>query len=118
MNTKIYSLILLITGFITLGCGSDSNATENELVKASCGMCQLGQKDQKGCLTNIVLHGKVLPVVGATKLSMEEMHAPGGLCVTIRKAKVSGKLDGDRFLASKWELLPLEKESPSLPAGH
>jgi len=116
---RLSCFVFLNIGLVAmLGCGDSKQKLDKQIVETSCGMCQFGQIDQKGCHINIRLGQKVLPVVGAPKLTMEEMHAPGSYCVAIRKARVSGTIDQDRFLASSWDLLPLEEDTPIFPAGH
>lgn len=118
MKKTLNLLLGLSLATLLGGCGSEATPPKAEILKASCGMCQLNQRDQRGCIINVVHKGEVLPLVGGPKLTMEEMHAPGGFCVTIRKAKVIGKVKDDRFIASSWELLPIDENTPSLPAGH
>lgn len=122
VNIKTILISPILLAFLSFsGCGGESSSSKklkDQTVDSSCGLCQFGQTQQKGCLINVKLDGKPYPVVGGPKLSMAEMHQPGGYCVAIRKAKVSGHLDGDRFMVSSWELLPLEEGLAPLPAAH
>jgi|SaaInlStandDraft_1057018.scaffolds.fasta_scaffold09278_4 hypothetical protein len=112
------TISLISLAFLSLGCGSSSEPLPSRVLEASCGMCQFSQTEQKGCFINVKLEKKSFPVVGAPKLTMEEMHQPGGYCVTVRKVRVSGKVEHDRFMAFSWELLPMKESTPALPAGH
>jgi hypothetical protein len=43
--------------------------------------------------------------------TQDEMHSPGGYCMTTRKAQVSGRIEKSQFVALSYELYQLDKIS-------
>lgn len=78
---------------------------KDQIVEAGCGRCQLGLK-KKGCDLAIRIDGKAYFVDGTGIDDHGDAHATDGLCNHIRKARVSGRIVGDRFKASSFQLLP------------
>ena len=39
-----------------------------------------------------------------------DAHGKDGFCSVVRKAKVEGEIKGDKFVATSFELLPLEEK--------
>ncbi len=114
MKTTITALFLLLTcafGFSqekkTRSKVSAINKQEpkNRMVEASCGQCQFGITDKKGCDLAVRIDGKCYFVDGTKIDDHGEAHAEDGFCTTIRKAKVSGKIVGGRYAATSFELL-------------
>lgn len=110
--------VLMLCLALLVGCGSEpSQKWTDRTTQVSCGMCQFGA-DHKGCMPSVRREGQIYPLVGIEKQSMEEMHQPGGYCVSIREARLSGEFKGQQFYVSAYELLPLKPEAEVLPAKH
>lgn len=84
---------------------------ESQIVEASCGQCQFNMKGNS-CDLAVKIEGKAYFVDGTSIDSHGDAHAKDGFCSTIRKAKVTGKIENDRFIATTFVLLP-EKEKDS-----
>ena len=63
-------------------------------------------KDVTGCKLAVKVAGKAYLVSGKSMDDLGDAHAEDGLCSIARKAEVTGKLDGDRFVATQMALLP------------
>ncbi|MEQ1905636.1 MAG: DUF6370 family protein [Pirellulaceae bacterium] len=93
------------------GCSTTVTQTSNpnELVdrevELSCGECQFKMQGS-GCDLAIRVDGRAYYVDGSSIDDHGNAHAADGLCNAIRKAKATGTIKGDRFLATKLELLP------------
>src|SRR5690606_10917374 len=101
------------------GCGVESTTSSAAtpplkletptVVEASCGQCQLAMEEKKGCDLAIRHEGNAYFVDGFKMTDLEkDSHAAGGLCVTVRKAKVTGETVNGRFVAKTFELVPAE----------
>ena len=108
----------ILTVCIALMIGLASKATTNstvnnfsdstQIVKTACGECIFG-KQGAGCQLAIKIKGKVYFVEGTTIADHGDEHAEDGFCNTQRKAKVSGKIIGDKFIATSFELVKNKK---------
>ncbi len=74
-------------------------------VEASCAGCGFGIA-RNDCELAVRIDGRVLDVVGTGIDDHGDAHAPDGFCNAVRRARVSGRIDGDRFVADTFELLP------------
>lgn len=107
---KIMMALLMIFSFYT-ATAQDSTALKLDpskkilLVDASCGQCQFNMKG-KGCTLAVKIKGKAYFVEKAHIDAFGDAHDTDGFCSAIRKAKVQGKVVGDKFVASYFELLP------------
>lgn len=91
---------------------------EQEEVPAACGMCQFGENAAYGCHWSIAWEGEHYPVNGPTPSDAEhDAHGEEGMCSVERRARVSGVIRGDRFLADSFELLPFDPSLPQRAAG-
>jgi hypothetical protein len=81
---------------------------KTQIVEASCGQCQFGMKDKKGCDLAVRIDGKSYFVEGTKLDSHGDAHAADGFCSTIRKAEVVGEIKDNKFIASSFKLLPVE----------
>jgi hypothetical protein len=108
-----------ITFCLALFMGLASKATTNtaytnfsdstQIVKTACGECIFG-KQGAGCQLAIKIKGKVYFVEGTTIADHGDEHAEDGFCNTQRKAKVSGKIVGNKFIATSFELIKNDKK--------
>ncbi len=110
MKNKIIVLVLF---FVTTNLfAQDStrlkfNPSKKSIhVEAACGQCQFNMKG-KGCTLAVRIKGKSYFVEKAHIDAFGDAHDTDGFCSAIRKAKVQGKVVGDKFVASYFELLPL-----------
>lgn len=85
---------------------------KNQVVEASCGQCKFAMKDKKGCDLAVRIDGKSYFVDGTKLDEHGDAHADDGFCNTIRKAKVTGVIENNRFTASSFTLLPIEPTKP------
>lgn len=76
----------------------------NGLVLASCGMCNFGMKDQKGCSLAIKIGETAFPVDGTKITDHGDAHSKGGLCTTVRVASVTGTIKDKVFTAESFEV--------------
>lgn len=116
MKTSILTLFLTLLLSIGYGQvsknGSDKpNAKEKVmLVETSCGECNFGLKG-KSCDLAVRIDGKSYFVDGATIHDFGNPHGDDGFCNAVRKAEVQGKIVKDRFKATYFKLLPVEKKA-------
>lgn len=68
-------------------------------VEVACGSCIFAMPGVKGCTLAVKLDGKAYLVTGAGSVDAHQF------CSAARKALVSGRIEGDRFVASRFEVL-------------
>ncbi|MCP3905862.1 MAG: hypothetical protein GY715_19740 [Planctomycetes bacterium] len=78
-------------------------------VDAACGQCQFGLPGD-GCDLAVRFDGHAYFVDGTGIDDHGDAHAADGLCNAVRRARVTGRVAGDRFVASSFELLPADVE--------
>ena len=78
------------------------------IVEASCGQCQFGMKDKKGCDLAVRIDGKSYFVDGTDIHKHGDAHAEDGFCSAVRNAEVVGEVKDNKFIASSFKLLPVE----------
>ena len=106
---KIIAIAFLITGLTTVNAQEKKTEQKPQIVEASCGQCQFGMKDKKGCDLAVRLDGKAYFVEGTTIDEHGDAHASDGFCEAIRKAKVQGKVKDDKFKVTYFKLLTPEE---------
>lgn len=74
-------------------------------VEASCGTCQF-KMEGKGCNLAIKFEGKYYYVDGTSIDDHGDAHEKEGFCNAVKKARVQGKVVGDKFLVTWFELHP------------
>lgn len=107
---KTFKLIALLSMGLLLGCGEKQPKVKPialQEVDAACGLCHFGLS-ASACQLAVKVDGGAYFVEGVEEIPHEEMHKEGGICMTIRRAKVSGRIDRDKFVALSYELLPLK----------
>jgi hypothetical protein len=110
------NIFLTVSLFVCIAMNAqDSSVSEQakhkpktQIVEASCGQCQFGMKDKKGCDLAVRIDGKSYFVEGTKLDSHGDAHAADGFCSTIRKAEVVGEVKDNKFIASSFKLLPVE----------
>jgi hypothetical protein len=63
-------------------------------------------KDKKGCDLAVRIDGKTYWVEGSGIDDHGDAHGGMGFCNAVRKAEVSGKVKGKKFVATSFKLLP------------
>jgi len=89
----------------------DSSApllVESRVVEAACGSCRFDLPGDD-CALAVRIDGRALYVDGTKMDDLGDAHAADGLCNAVRKARVSGRVEGDRFRTTSFELLPVER---------
>jgi len=76
------------------------------IVEAGCATCVYDMRGVKGCKLAVKIDGKAYLVTGTEIDDHGDAHGPTGLCVTARKAAVTGKVEGEKFVATSFELQP------------
>ena len=104
-NTFAIALFLLALG----ANAQDKKITKPQVVEASCGQCNFGMKEKKGCDLAVKIDGKPYFVDGTSLDEHGDAHAKDGFCSVVRKAEVTGEVKNDRFVASSFKLLPEKK---------
>lgn len=109
--------IIVLAAFIffaNISNAQTAKATTDSLqiVEASCGQCKFGMKGKNGCDLAVRINGVPYFVEGTSIDKHGDAHAKDGFCEAIRKAKVSGTIIDNRFVATSFALLPEEKAKP------
>ena len=102
---------------VIVGCAKNPTSTaqtrampQPTVVDAACGQCLLDLKTEKhGCNLAVRFDGQSYFVDGFTMKQLGDAHADDGMCTTVRKAKVTGRVANGRFAAVTFELLPVDK---------
>ncbi|MBA65569.1 MAG: hypothetical protein CMG55_07190 [Candidatus Marinimicrobia bacterium] len=74
----------------------------NGLVLASCGMCNFGMKNKRGCSLAIQINDIAYDVKGTDIDDHGDSHAKNGFCNAIRVAQVNGKINKNIFKADSF----------------
>ena len=74
-------------------------------VEASCGQCQFGLTEPKGCDLAVRIEGKAYFVDGSHIDDHGDAHATRGMCNAIRRAAVTGEVVKDRFVAKTFRVI-------------
>ncbi|NQY10753.1 MAG: hypothetical protein HRT71_14740 [Flavobacteriales bacterium] len=107
---KYLLFVILVIGSLTASAQDTEKKTdeaEMQIVEVSCGQCKFGLEGD-GCDLAINIDGKKYWVDGTTMDEHGDAHGHGGMCNTIRKAKVKGELVDGRYKVTEMELLPDE----------
>ncbi|PKP34901.1 MAG: hypothetical protein CVU00_04910 [Bacteroidetes bacterium HGW-Bacteroidetes-17] len=89
---------------------SATQLTEGVTVEAACGECQFRLKGDD-CELAVRVNGKAYFVDGPDIDDYGDAHAEDGFCNAIKQAKVKGKIEGDRFIAESFELVPTHTDA-------
>ncbi len=112
--TSIIGTTLLVGGCRTAGVDADPTRASNKIeaprkAVAGCATCIFEMKGVTGCKLAVEIDDKAYLVTGSGIDDYGDAHAPDGLCNTAREAIVEGRIEGDRFVAERIELLPQNK---------
>ncbi len=103
---------ITIVCILTFSLGFAQNkkiAPKTQIVEVSCGQCQFGMKDKKGCDLAVRIDGKSYFVEGTKIDDHGDAHAKEGFCEAIRTAEVIGEVKGNAFVVTYFKLLPQKK---------
>lgn len=102
--TVMFCLLLGFSGCQKSGdAASDTTApitVTDQTVETACGSCIYKMEGVEGCQTAVKIDGKAYLVTGVETDAHE-----AGLCEVAKKAIVSGKVEGDKFVATRYELV-------------
>ncbi|MBL7729531.1 MAG: hypothetical protein JNM88_00005 [Chitinophagaceae bacterium] len=116
MKAIIFCLCFSLLGYAAAAQNTNSkmsvpDSTKKVLtVEASCGECQF-KMEGKGCHLAVRINGKSYFVDGTAIDDHGDAHGEEGFCEAIRKAKVQGEVVNNRFKATYFKLLPIEKKT-------
>lgn len=99
---KIFSLFVVFICFTIQA----QEKTKTKIVEASCGQCQFGMTEKKGCDLAVRIDGKSYFVDGTKLDDHGDAHAEDGFCSAVRKAEVVGEVKDNRFVVTYFKLLP------------
>ncbi|MEZ4877970.1 MAG: DUF6370 family protein [Flavobacterium sp.] len=102
---NVFSLVIL---FISITISAQEKP-KVQIVEASCGQCQFGMKDKKGCDLAVRIDGKSYFVDGTKLDDHGDAHAEDGFCSAVRKAEVVGEVKDNKFVVSYFKLLPIKE---------
>jgi hypothetical protein len=75
------------------------------IVEAGCSTC-IFNLNEPGCSLAVRIDGKIYLVRGSDLDDHGDAHAPEGMCMMARHARVTGHTQKDVFIAERFELLP------------
>ncbi len=78
-------------------------------VETACGTCMF-KMEGKTCSLAIKQNGKPYYIDGTDINDHGDAHDKDGFCNSVRKAKVQGKLVGDRFIVTYFDLIKESKK--------
>lgn len=106
---KIGITLCLFVFSLTTQAQETKAQPKTQLVEVSCGQCQFGMKDKKGCDLAVRIDGKSYFVDGTKLDDHGDAHAADGFCSAVRQAAVIGEIKNNRFVVTYFKLLPLKK---------
>lgn len=107
MKNIVITFCLFVLSY-TAQAQATQTQPKTQLVEVSCGQCQFGMKDKKGCDLAVRIDGKSYFVVGTKLDDHGDAHAEDGFCSAIRQAEVIGEIKGNTFVVTYFKLLPLK----------
>jgi len=109
----ILSIALAALAYASFGCATETEVAAGPAitidtpreVEASCGECNFDMPGS-GCDLAVRIDGHAYLVEGTSIGEHGDSHADDGLCNAVRKARVTGHSEGNKFVATSFELLP------------
>jgi hypothetical protein len=81
----------------------------SSIVEAACGQCQFKiEGSNNGCDIAVRINDKAYFADGVEKSQYGNPHGKNGICLEIRKAKVEGTVENSRFVATSFDLIPVD----------
>ncbi|MES2812382.1 MAG: DUF6370 family protein [Bacteroidota bacterium] len=85
--------------------GAKKTEIKDQMVEASCGQCNFGMTSKKGCDLAVKIDGHSYFVEGTSIDKHGDAHAKDGFCNVVKKAKVTGEIKEDKFVATNFVLV-------------
>ena len=104
---KILTFLFVLSSALILAQDKKENS-KIQIVEASCGQCQF-KMEGKSCDLAVRIDGKSYFVEGTNIDSHGDAHADDGFCASIRKAEVIGEIKNNKFVVTRFKLLPLKQ---------
>jgi hypothetical protein len=104
---KILTFLFVLSSAVILAQAKKENS-KIQIVEASCGQCQF-KMEGKSCDLAVRIDGKSYFVEGTNIDSHGDAHADDGFCASIRKAEVIGEIKNNKFVVTRFKLLPLKQ---------
>ncbi len=109
---RSFSIFVVSGVFLApLGCKTSPERSEAQAAtaktlairtaEAGCASCIYEMEGVAGCQLAVKIDGKPYLVTGADVNAHR-----AGLCASAKKAKIAGKIEGDKFVATSFELQP------------
>jgi hypothetical protein len=107
--SRIFVPLMVLSLLVAAGCKRDTPPpaepetaalAEARVVETACGVCIFGMEG-RGCPLAVKIDGKPYLVTGASV----NAHT-AGLCEAARSATVTGQIEGDKFVATSFDLRP------------
>ena len=96
--------LIVLSLLILASCVNNKKITQ--VAEVSCGQCQLGLEEPKGCDLAIRIDDKAYFIDGANIDDFGDAHdKTTGFCNVIRKANVVGTIEDGRFKAESIKLI-------------
>lgn len=123
MQHYVTRFFVLLT-FVTLAIGCQQQATDVQpepqsvatepqdqelVVEAACGECQFGLSGDD-CDLAVRIDGTAYFVDGTGIDDHGDAHSDDGFCNAVRQARVQGRVENGRFVATSFELLARDNE--------
>jgi hypothetical protein len=105
---KLFSILLFAIA-LSMNAQEKKEKPKTQIVEASCGQCQFGMTEKKGCDLAVRIDGKPYFVEGTSIDQHGDAHAQDGFCNAIRKAEVSGEIVNNQFKATSFTLIEEKK---------
>lgn len=105
---KLFSFLLFAMA-LSVHAQEKKEKPKTQIVEASCGQCQFGMTEKKGCDLAVRIDGKPYFVEGTSIDQHGDAHAQDGFCNAIRKAEVSGVIVNNQFKATSFTLIEEKK---------
>jgi hypothetical protein len=86
-----------------------AKANNTQFIEAACGLCQY-HMESEACKLAVKIDNNTYWVEGSKLMDHGDPHVAGGLCQTVRKAQVKGKLVDNTFKVTKFKLMPIEAQ--------
>jgi hypothetical protein len=104
---KILTFLFVLSSTLILAQAKKENS-KIQIVEASCGQCQF-KMEGKSCDLAVRIDEKSYFVEGTNIDSHGDAHADDGFCASIRKAEVIGEIKDNKFVVTRFKLLPLKQ---------